>query len=245
MRRGNLQLIREKSPGAPASLSRRNSARHFKRDRNAKFASSSPPAPASQSVSNASHMKIAQKPRGTARFRRYERVSVCGIWQWRRHSCLLSQRALFGVSFLMCALCPFGWQMGIRDHPISPRSPWQNPYVERLIGTIRRDCLDHVLIFGERHLRRVLTLYSLYYNETRTHLGLELRRPFDRRRHWCRHGTGFPRPAALTADLLQHHLRRSLPAEAAGSPPTTVRTAGRGGLRAIPHAAVVSALLDQ
>ena len=47
--------------------------------------------------------------------------------------------------------------MGIRDRPISPRSPCQNPYVERLIGTLRRDCLDHVLIFGERHLRRVLT----------------------------------------------------------------------------------------
>jgi hypothetical protein len=50
--------------------------------------------------------------------------------------------------------------MGIRDRPISPASPWQNPYVERLIGTLRRDCLDHVLIFGERHLRRVLTSYS-------------------------------------------------------------------------------------
>jgi hypothetical protein len=55
---------------------------------------SSPPL-AWNSVSNASHMKIAQKPRGTARFRRYERVSVCGIWQWRRHSCLLSQRDFF------------------------------------------------------------------------------------------------------------------------------------------------------
>src|ERR1700704_17437 len=64
----------------------------------------SPAAPASQSVSNASHMKVAQKPRGTARFRRYELVSVCGIRQWRRHSCLLSQRAFFGVSFLPCAL---------------------------------------------------------------------------------------------------------------------------------------------
>ena len=53
--------------------------------------------------------------------------------------------------------------MGIRDRPISPRSPWQNPYAERLIGTLRRDCLDHILIFGERHLRGVLTLYSLYY----------------------------------------------------------------------------------
>jgi transposase InsO family protein len=45
--------------------------------------------------------------------------------------------------------------MGIRDHPISPRSPWQNPYVERLIGTLRRECLDHLLVFGEQHLRQV------------------------------------------------------------------------------------------
>jgi hypothetical protein len=62
--------------------------------------------------------------------------------------------------------------MGIRDQPISHRSPWQNSHVERLIGTLRRDSLDHVLIFGERHLRAILTLYSLYYNGTRTHLGL-------------------------------------------------------------------------
>ena len=52
------------------------------------------------------------------------------------------------------------------------RSPWQNPHVERLIGTLRRDCLDHVLIFGEQRLRQILTLYSRYYNEARTHLGL-------------------------------------------------------------------------
>ena len=70
--------------------------------------------------------------------------------------------------------------MGIRDRPISPRSPWQNPYAERLIGTLRRECLDHVLIFGERHLRRVLSLYSLYYNETRTHLGLAKDAPLRR-----------------------------------------------------------------
>jgi transposase InsO family protein len=56
-------------------------------------------------------------------------------------------------------------KMGIRDRPISPRSPWQNPYAERLIGTVRRDCLDHMLIFGERHLLRILSLYSRYYNE--------------------------------------------------------------------------------
>jgi transposase InsO family protein len=70
--------------------------------------------------------------------------------------------------------------MGIRDRPIAPRSPWQNAYVERLIGTIRRDCLDHILIFDEAHLRRVLTLYSRYYNQTRTHLGLGKDAPLGR-----------------------------------------------------------------
>jgi transposase InsO family protein len=75
--------------------------------------------------------------------------------------------------------------MGIRDRPISPRSPWQNPYAERnttarLIGTLRRECLDHVMICGERHLRRVLSLYLLYYNETRTHLGLAKDAPLRR-----------------------------------------------------------------
>jgi transposase InsO family protein len=70
--------------------------------------------------------------------------------------------------------------MGIRDHPISPRSPWQNAYVERLIGTLRRDCLDHLLIFGESHLRQVLKSYALYYNEARTHLGLDKDTPLPR-----------------------------------------------------------------
>src|ERR1700740_1484656 len=70
--------------------------------------------------------------------------------------------------------------MGIRDRPISPRSPWQNPYAERLIGTLRRDCLDHILIFGERHLLRILSLYSGYYNQTRTHLGLGKDTPLGR-----------------------------------------------------------------
>ncbi len=70
--------------------------------------------------------------------------------------------------------------MGIRDRPIAPRSPRQNAYVERLIGTIRRDCLDHVLIFGEQHLRRVLALYAPYYNRTRTHLGLDKDTPLGR-----------------------------------------------------------------
>ena len=62
--------------------------------------------------------------------------------------------------------------IGIRDRPISARSPWQNGHAERLIGSIRRECLDHVVVFGERHLRHLLHLYQQYYNEVRTHLSL-------------------------------------------------------------------------
>ena len=69
--------------------------------------------------------------------------------------------------------------MGIRDRPTSPR-PWQNPYVERLIGTIRRECLDRMLVFGETHLRKVLSSYAAYYNEVRTHLSLTLGRTVQR-----------------------------------------------------------------
>ena len=75
--------------------------------------------------------------------------------------------------------------MGIRDRPITPRSPWQNAYVERIIGSIRRECLDHIIIWNEAHLGRVLTAYAAYYNSVRTHLGLRKdaphRRPVERR----------------------------------------------------------------
>ena len=70
--------------------------------------------------------------------------------------------------------------MGIRDRPITPRSPWQNGYVERVIGSIRRDCLDHVVIFSASHLRRVLTAYADYYNSVRTHLGIAKDAPIHR-----------------------------------------------------------------
>jgi transposase InsO family protein len=70
--------------------------------------------------------------------------------------------------------------MGIRDRPISPGSPWQNPYVERLIGTVRRECRDRILIFGEAHLRQILSAYATYYNEIRTHLALGKDAPLGR-----------------------------------------------------------------
>ena len=70
--------------------------------------------------------------------------------------------------------------MGIRDRPISPLSPWQNGHMERLIGTVRRECLDRMLIFGELHLRRVLASYAAYYNQVRTHLALQKDAPLHR-----------------------------------------------------------------
>src|SRR6202051_527939 len=70
--------------------------------------------------------------------------------------------------------------MGIRDQPTSPRSPWQNGYAERLIGSIRRECLDHVVVLGECHLRHLLLSYMKYYNGARTHLSLEKDAPFSR-----------------------------------------------------------------
>ena len=70
--------------------------------------------------------------------------------------------------------------MGIRDRPISPRSPWQNGIAERLIGTLRRECLDHVVVFGESHLRSVLLAYTPYYNHMRPHRSLQKDAPLRR-----------------------------------------------------------------
>jgi transposase InsO family protein len=62
--------------------------------------------------------------------------------------------------------------MGIRDHPTAARSPWQNRHAERLIGSIRRECLDHIVVFGDAQLRRILAAYTGHYNELRTYLSL-------------------------------------------------------------------------
>src|SRR6201992_1496625 len=70
--------------------------------------------------------------------------------------------------------------MGIRDKPIAPASPWQNGFAERLIASIRRECLDHIIVLGEANLRRILKSYARYYNETRTHLALDKDAPLSR-----------------------------------------------------------------
>ena len=68
----------------------------------------------------------------------------------------------------------------IQDVPTAPRSPWQNAYAERVIGSIRQECLNHLIVLGERHLRRILRSYVDYYNETRTHLSLDKDAPEGR-----------------------------------------------------------------
>ena len=70
--------------------------------------------------------------------------------------------------------------MGIRDKPIASASPWQNGFVERLIGSIRRECVDHIIILGEAHLRRILRSYACYYNDIRTHRLLDKGAPVSR-----------------------------------------------------------------
>ena len=94
--------------------------------------------------------------------------------------------------------------MGIRDKPIAPGSPWQNGFAERLIGSIRRECVDHIVVLGEGHLRRILTKYAAYYNELRTHRSLDKDAPIPSRhpargpRHIC------ARPRRTSSPLLQN-----------------------------------------
>ena len=70
--------------------------------------------------------------------------------------------------------------LGIRDRPTAPASPWQNGFAERLIGSIRRECVDHVIVLGEGHLRRILRAYARYYNNIRTHRSLDNDAPVSR-----------------------------------------------------------------
>ena len=93
--------------------------------------------------------------------------------------------------------------MGIRDRPTAPHSPWQNGHTERLIGSIRRECLDHVVVFGEQHLRQILLLYMDYYNGARTHLALNKDAPLSRAIQ--RDGRILPMP--ILGGLHHHYVR--------------------------------------
>jgi transposase InsO family protein len=93
--------------------------------------------------------------------------------------------------------------MGIRDRPITPASPWQNGFAERLIGSIRRECLDHIIVLGEAHLRRILKSYARYYNGVRTHRSLNKDAPVSR----SVQRSGVIRSLAILGGLHHHYSR--------------------------------------
>jgi putative transposase len=95
--------------------------------------------------------------------------------------------------------------MGIQQVLSAPRSPWQRAYVERVIGSIRRECLDHVIVFGEHSLRRTLTSYCAYYHQWRTHLSLDKDTPQSRRTQWPAEGHVIEIPEV---GGLHHHYER-------------------------------------
>jgi putative transposase len=88
-------------------------------------------------------------------------------WETAPRYLLRDRDAVYGVAFSRRVQT-----MGIHEVKTAARSPWQNPYVERLIGTLRRECLDHVVVLNETHLRRLLREYFIYYHAARTHLSL-------------------------------------------------------------------------
>ena len=93
--------------------------------------------------------------------------------------------------------------MAIRDKPTAPASPWQNGFAERLIGSIRRECVDHIVVFGEAHLRRILRTYARYYNDIRTHWSLNKDAPVSRPAQ----RTGDIKSPALLGGLHHHYIR--------------------------------------
>ena len=93
--------------------------------------------------------------------------------------------------------------MGIRDKPIAPASPWQNGFAERLIGSIRRECVDHFIVLGEAHLGRILRAYACYYNDIRTHRSLDKDAPVSRSIQWI----GIINSRPILGGLHHHYVR--------------------------------------
>jgi transposase InsO family protein len=85
-------------------------------------------------------------------------TAACG-WEELTRYLIRDRNACYGGIFVRRVR-----SLGIRDHPTSARSPWQNGYAERLIGSIRRECLDHIIVVGEQHVRHILMCYLEYYN---------------------------------------------------------------------------------
>jgi transposase InsO family protein len=104
-----------------------------------------------------------------------QQVVEAFLWEEAPRYLLRDRDRIYGTTFQQRVK-----HMEIKEVVIAAQSPWQNPYVERLIGSIRRECLDHVVVFHERHLTRILTGYFTYYHHWRTHLALAMDCPVPR-----------------------------------------------------------------
>ena len=118
------------------------------------------------------HVNVTRNP--TAVWTARQLTEVCG-WNNQPRYLLRDRDGVYGLEFSRQAKV-----LGLEEVITAPRSPWQNAYVERVIGSIRRDCLDHVVVISGRQLRRILKEYLFYYNQVRTHLSLHKDAPVPR-----------------------------------------------------------------
>src|SRR2546425_9742546 len=142
-------------------------------------------------------MSLGATAHPTAEWIARQLIEACG-WDRAPRYVVRDRDSVYGQVFMRRLRA-----MGIRDRPTAPRSPWQNGHSERLIGSIRRECLDYVVVFGERHLRHVLASYAAYYNQARTHLSLNKDAPLSRPIQTI--GRIFPGP--ILGGLHHHYVR--------------------------------------
>ncbi|MDH3211245.1 MAG: integrase core domain-containing protein [Myxococcales bacterium] len=121
------------------------------------------------------HVKVTAHP--TAQWTAQQMVEAFP-WETTARYVLRDHDRIYGATFQRRVKT-----LGLHEVPTAPRSPWQNAYAERFIGSLRRECLDHVMVFHERQLTRILSDYRRYYNRSRTHLALEKDAPERRTVH--------------------------------------------------------------
>ena len=119
------------------------------------------------------HFNVTDHP--TARWTGGQQIAEAFSWDTAPRFLLRDRDRIYGHDFVRRVDA-----MGIEQVAISARSPWHNPHVERIIGSIRRECLDHVIVINETHLRRILSRYFRYHHTARTHLGLAKHTPLPR-----------------------------------------------------------------
>jgi putative transposase len=119
------------------------------------------------------HFNVTEHP--TAEWTARQLLQACGLEEETPRYLIRDRDQVYGERFSRQAKT-----LDIREAVIAPRSPWQNAYAERVIGSIRRECLDHIVVIGERHLLGILSKYADYYNGTRTHLSLAKDAPESR-----------------------------------------------------------------